>query len=79
MSYPLKWAALPNKNKTATLHISNAKLEITKHITDADNKGPFFSIQTFIDNKPAANNVTFGDTQEELNNCIDEILQSIER
>lgn len=79
MSYPLKWTILPNKNETATLHISNAKLEITKHIADADNKGPFFSIQTFIDNKPAANNVTFGDTQEELDAYINEILQSIER
>lgn len=79
MSYPLKWTVLPNKNETATLIVSNAKLEIIKHITNADNKGPFFSIQTFINNKPAANNVTFGDTQEELDTCIDEILQSIER
>lgn len=78
MTYHFVWHNETNGNQTATLHTKHLRHEITKHISDADVKGPYYSVTTYDDqNNKLATNVTFGETESELCSVINEIINCI--
>lgn len=78
MQYSLEWEKTKNGNLITTLVTNNISNEIEKHITDADEKGPWYSIKSYQTNTKQlmAVNVTFGNTEHELYQTLDKIISS---
>lgn len=77
MTYQFDWKTLPNQNQTCNIETTNVIHIIEKHISDCDEKGPYYSIQSYQkqSNKQIATNVTFGNTETELCSVLNKILE----